>query len=821
MALLGAPVALWVVCLSCGLAVERALKLRLSNALLLPLVLCVAMALIYPGYAAGAGDALAIGLLVAVGLAGLLFAKDGLRARLNPGWPGIAGVAVYVLYMLPAIAYGHWTWVGYDFVNDSAFEMLLASHIKGYGLTLGNIPLTSEQQFLNSYLNTGYPLGTQSLLGTVSGLTGADVAVLYQGFIASMAAIGTVALATVTRGLLSARRAALAAFAAMAANLTYQYALQGNIKEIGLLAILCVGVALGREAIELGRPYAGAALMALVAAAAMAAYNAVAVPFLGALVLFLGLGLLFVRNSRPSRAWIGPLLVGLGLAGLLAIPSLLSFKTFFNVASTGQSASGTATVPIQLGQLLRALPLSQLSGVWLSGEYRVAIASHGAGLLTSIATVAILLAIVPCVVWALRRRTVAVPAMVGMVGLVLLVVFPRVSPYAQGKLLAMCSPFVVLAGVSGLLCLLPLPSRRADRDTHAQTGAGAGAGARGMGWRLSAIGTILAVGVGVAILASDLLAYNHDRVAPTARMEAIRQTGDHFAGRGLVLWNEFEEFAKYFARAAKVSVPFEALTPQQVELRHPTYFYGHYFDLDEELLSFVEKYPIVVTRRSPTASRPPANYKLVYENAYYLGWERTAKPEVLAHLPLQQLYSPTFPVDCATLATMVAKAPQGSRLIEAKPPQLVSYEPQPNPKRPLHWPPNPGQAGSVFTAGPGRIQGKLTVTRPGDYRVWVQGDFPRPLHVWVDGHEVGAVSGANTPGQWLQAATVRLASGSHLVEVEKAPGRDHLGPGEWAVGTFGAVALQSKAPERMVSLPLSSWHSLCGKEADWIEVVRG
>ncbi len=796
MALVGAPLALWVVCLGCGLALERVLKVRLSNALLLPLGLCIAIALIYPGYAAGAGDALAIGLILVVAVAGLVFANGGLRARLNPGWPGAAGLAVYVLYMLPVIAYGHWTWVGYDFVNDSGFEMLLAAHIQGYGLTLGNIPLTSAEQFLNSYLNTGYPLGTQALLGTLSGLTGTDVPVLYQGFIASLAALGAVALASATRGLLSARRGALAALAAMAANLTYQYAMQGNIKEIGLLATICAGVALGREAIELGRPYVGAVLMAVVSAAALAVYNAVAVPFLGALALFLGLGLLFVRHSRPGRGWIGPLLVGLGLAGLLSIPSLLSFRTFFEVARTGQGSTGVGA--IQLGQLLRPLPLSQLSGVWLSGEYRAAIASHHAGLLTAIATVAVLLAIVPCVVFALRRRAVALPALVGMVGLVLLVVFPRASPYAQGKLLAICSPFVVLAGVAGLLCLVPTPSRR-----------------------VGAIGAIAAAGVGLAILTSDVLSYNHDRVAPSAQMEAIRQTGDHFAGRGLVLWNEFQEFAKYFARAALISVPFEALTPQQVELRNPTYFYGHYFDLDEELLSFVEKYPILVTRRSPAASRPPANYRLVYQNGYYLGWERVPKPEVLEHIPLQQLYSPSFPIDCPTLAAAVNKAPRGAHLIVAEPPELVSYEPGSISNRPAGWPSDPAQAGSVFTSGPGRVSRDLLVTRSGSYRVWVQGDFPRPLHVRVDGREVGTVSGSNTPGQWLRAATLRLGAGTHLVEVEKSPGRDHLGPGEWAVGTFGAVALQSTAPERMVSVALSKWRSLCGREADWVEVVRG
>ena len=119
------------------------------------------------------------------------------------------------------------------------------SHIKGFGTILGNIPETSEREFLVSYLNSGYPLGTQALLGTFSGLTDTPVAVLYQGFIAGLAAIGAVALSTITRGLLNARRAAFVGFVAIAANLTYQYALQGGIKEIGLLATLCAAVAVG------------------------------------------------------------------------------------------------------------------------------------------------------------------------------------------------------------------------------------------------------------------------------------------------------------------------------------------------------------------------------------------------------------------------------------------------------------------------------------------------------------------------------------------------------------------------------------------------
>ena len=791
MAVIGLPLVLWVVCLGCGLALERLLRLRLENGLLLPLGLCVAFVVIFPGYVAGVGDVLAVTLLVVVVLAGLVFAKDGLRARLNPGWAGAAGLAAYVLYMLPVIAYGHWTWSGYDFVNDTAFEMLLANHIKGFGTTLGAIPQSSEREFLVQYLNNGYPLGTQSLLGTLSGLTDTPVEVLYQGFIAGLAALGAVALATLTRGLLDARRAAFVGFVAIAANLTYQYALQGGIKEIGLLATLCAAGALARAAISLGRPYAGAVLIAVPAAAALATYNAVAVPFLGALALCVGLGVMLVHRTWPTVRWVGPIAAGACLTALLAIPSLTTLQTFFQVASTGQGSTGVGA--IQFGQLERRLPLSQISGVWLSGEYRLAISSQHAGLLTALATAVILLALVPSLAWALWRRQIGLLLMLGMVGLVLLIVYPRVSPYAQGKLLAIASPAVVLVALAGLASV--------------------------RGRRTAVLALVAGGALSLSIGVSDLLAYSRDLVAPTGRIEAIRATGNHFKGEGPVLWNEFEEYAKYFARAARISSPFEAITPQQVQLRAPTYFYGHYFDLDEETLAFVEGYPIVVTRRSPSASRPPANYRLVYENEYYLGWRRTPRPQVLNHLPEQQLYSPTLPVTCSALRPIVAAAPKGSELIVALPPELVSYEPRSDRHRSGGWKGDTTQPGAVYTTTGGHAQGELTVAG-GPYAVWVQGDFPRAVAVYIDGREVGSVSGVETPGQWLQAASLRLRPGRHLVRLYEASGRRHFGPGEFAVGMIGAVALQRQAPERLQTVPLARWRTLCGTTADWVELVR-
>src|SRR6202035_2009052 len=120
----------------------------------------------------------------------------------------------------------------------------------------------------------------------------------------------------------------------------------------------------------------------------------------------------------------------------------------------------------------------------------------------------------------------------------------------------------------------------------------------------------------------------------------------------------------------------------------------------------------------------------------------------------------------------------------AEAPELHWYEPISDPKRSGGWPADPNQAGSVYTQTGGHAEGVLTVAHEGSYAVWVQGDFPRPIHVQVDGRGVGLVSGSNTPNQWLRAATLHLRAGKHLLRVEKAAGRRHFGPGEWAVGTI-------------------------------------
>jgi hypothetical protein len=81
------------------------------------------------------------------------------------------------------------------------------------------------------------------------------------------------------------------------------------------------------------------------------------------------------------------------------------------------------------------------------------------------------------------------------------------------------------------------------------------------------------------------------------------------------------------------------------------------------------------------------------------------------------------------------------------------------------------------------------------------------------------VSGSNTPGQWLQADSLTLAAGKHTIVLARPAGHRYLLPGEWGIGSIGAAALQSEAPEQLRTFTPSSWRTLCGARLDWVETV--
>jgi hypothetical protein len=406
---------------------------------------------------------------------------------------------------------------------------------------------------------------------------------------------------------------------------------------------------------------------------------------------------------------------------------------------------------------------------------------------TDLLTWIVVALLVAGVVELLRRREPGPLLYLVPAAVTLAVVEPRVTPYADAKMLALLSPAVLATAAFGLRWLRG-PMQPA------------------------------AIALGCAVAAGVLFsAYHGVNLAPTERMEAIEDVGERFEGHGPILFTEFEEFAKHFASDAKHNVGTEAVTPYQVELRSGREFYGYHFDLDEATLDYVERFPLIAVRRAPDASRPPANYRPVYRNDFYDVWERRTTPQVVEHLSLQLLHHAELPARCSDVLALASRAGPRDRLVAAEVPERVGMNPLTAPVHPAGWHPHPTIGDTALAATPGRVEGQLRVSG-GRYAVWVRGSFGRPIEVSVGGRTVGSVKGINTPSGWHRAGSVELAAGMHDVELSRGGG--NLAPGDGAEAVVGPTVLERVEAAGLVEFPPSRARDLCGRELDWIELVR-
>lgn len=788
------PAVACVAALGYGLLAERVARTRLPVALLTPVGLCAAIVVAYAVYRLGAGVAVAAPVVVLGAVAGLLVGRRELRARVSPGLsPGLAAAATYALYLAPVVFAGGWTWTGYNFVNDTAVQFILADHLAQTGTSdpVGppeTDPWSTTTEHIRLYFSSAYPLGSHGLIATLAAVTRVPIEAAYNPVIATLMAAAAMSLTDLARRSgLAAPAAAAAAFVALAANLTYHYALQGNVKEIAMLATLAIGAAVARHALDAERPVAVTGILAVCAAAMVSVYSAAAVPYALALAALLFASALLARRSTLRRRLLPAVALGAAVAVVAALPALPTLVTF------GEAARGTfggADKELDLGHLLRPLELKQMAGVWLWGEYRLPVPPHRE-LLTTIGIAVVLCLAVAGAISSLWRREPGPLLYAGAAAIAFAVVAPRTSPYADGKMLALLSPGVLLL-------------------------AGFGAAAACRLWRPA--GYTVAAVAAAGVIWSDAYAYHDVQLAPIDRMKAMEDIADRVADeRQLVLVSEADEFAKYFMRDARINVATAAVTPRQVELIVPQVFGARWFDLDEYRHDYVDDFDVVVTRRSPSASRPPGNYELTDRNRYYEVWRDRGRPVVEEHLGAYTLNHATDVLPCADIRRIARRAGHdGGRLLVAR----RTEEPQLDPllaRRTWTWVPDGIWLGNVTPVTPGEAEGDVKV-RGGRYRVWLRGSFGRDIRVQVDGRVVGTAKGVNSPRQWHLIGARQLAPGTHRVRMEKGGGS--LEPGDGFDGYLGPVAFEPVAPPPVTPVEPSRARRLCGSRVDWIERVR-
>ena len=795
------PVVMVALAFGLGLLVESLARTRIATALLAPVGFCTLIVLVLPVFRLGANAWVAVPLALLGALAGLWLGRRELRARLAFGPLALTGVAVYLLYLGTVVLAGGWTWTGYNFVNDTAVQMLLADWLSGHGTGKPVAPTefggrSTAAESLRIYLETGYPLGSHGALAAVSSLVPAPLAAVYQPYIASVAALAAMALgALARRSGLTAVAAAVAGLLALAANLPFVYALQGNVKEIVMVACLAAAAAVGREAVDSERPVGHVAVVAICIGAAITAFSAAAVPYACAFAAVLLGATLLVKDSTLRRRLLPAAAVGALVLLAVTVATLVKIVTFGQVAE-GTFATG-AVAAADLGHLLRPLELVQTAGVWLASDYRGPVPGSRE-LFNYVLIAAVLASCVAGTILALRRREPG-PLLMLLPALITLAVLEhRTSPYATAKMIMLASPGIVLTAVVGLAWLA---ARRRARPV--------------------AIG--VAAVIGAAMLFSDALAYHDVQLAPVDRMRSLERIGDRFPGqpREVGQWlleDEHEEFAKFFMRGANENTALEVVTAQAVSDRLSVGFIPRSADLDQMTLDFLAQHPLIAQRRGADASRPPANYVRDGGDAFYDVWRRTDDVQVRAHVPLQSVFEGSGVPDCQSVRNLAAQARDGDEVVAAVAPEEVRLDFRQ--VRPPHgWPADDDLPGTVRPVNPATARADLDFPSSGRWRIWVFGSTGRPIEVRVDGREAGRAQGVNTPGEWLGAGDAEIGAGRHRIEIVRPTGS--LRPGDGYVGRLGPVVFQRVEPERLEwTAPRDAAQRLCGRRFDWVELAR-
>ncbi len=776
------PAVLGALALGAGLLVEEAAGTRLRSGLRLPTGLALIIVAGLFTTATRSTAQLTVPLAVALAVAGFLLATRR-RGKIRPRPArAILAAATYAAYAAPVVMTGQATFTGYVKLDDTASFAGFTDQIMSRGRDLAGLAPSTYQIMLHLNIDEGYPVGSLIPLGIGTKLTGQDALWLYQPLVAFYAAMAALALYALLGGLIESRPLrAFVAFVAANAALIYAYALWGGIKELAATALIALTAALvpvtrkelGNARAQLPFAIAAAATLGVLSVSGIIWVGLLAVPAL----------VILARNARS--AWKAAL-AAVALIAVLAIPSLAIASQFIHYAR-----SNLLTHDERYGNLIRALRLTQAFGIWPGGDFRVDPTHYT---LTRILIVVAAAAAIAAAAYAVRQGRIRLPLVAATVAIAAIFLDLDSSPWLTGKALATASPFLVaLALLAGAVVAQrghPIP------------------------------GGILIAVLSAAVLYSDVLGYRSAWVAPRGQLTELQKIGKLFAGQGPALMTEYQPYGvRHFLRKLDAEGASE-LRVRQVPLADGSVVSpGDFADIDRFRYPDLLTYRTLVLRRSPVESRPGAPYNLVLRGKWYDVWQRpaTGTQTVLEHIPLGDDQAPSAVPDCAVVRqAAVTAATSGAEIATAYTPNPLLVPLGAGPL-PAGWLGSPADPTVVTPSGSATVLATVDVPVAGTYSTWIQGTSWRRIGLKIDGGHVGSVS--TSGGLYAPLGQVYLSAGKHFVTLSY--GSPALAPGATApiyqLGPLALVPAGLPAPVRYVAPAQAP--SLCGKLADWIEVV--
>jgi len=731
-------------------------------------------------------------LMFALALVGFALARRRARSLarrcLRRPWPVCASVLVYAIALAPVLLAGRASLSSYMALADSAVHLIGADFLIRHGQDYAHLDLrNSYGQYIHDYYATNYPSGADTLFGGSAFLLGLPLIWAFQPFNAFMLATATGPAWLLARRMrLDGAWAGLAALTAVLPALVYAYELFASVKEITALSMI---LALGCLVVVHRRWLLVAPVRAVPFALLLSAGVSALGPAFGvwALAAVAVLGGVLAARAGAWRA-------AIATTPLAAFTLLIAaWPTWHQLSGSLQVAQNIASTS-NPGNLHAPLHAIQVFGVWLLGSYKLS--PTGAALTATHALIALaFLAVLLGVLQMLSIRAYALLVWIACMLLVWLLVSRSVATWAGAKTLMLTSPVVVLSAWGGVAWLR-------SRSRAAVSGLAAGA---------------LALALSGGVLVSDALQYHSSNLAPTSRYQELASLDSRFAGQGPTLFTDFDEYSMYELRALDVGGPDFVYPPPA--LQGATRGHGDPVELDRVAPSALLSYPLIITRREPAASRPPAAYALAWQGSYYQVWRRRPHaPAASIHVAL----SGPPAQQCARIAGVAARATAMHELLVAALSPLLVRVALARSSHPVRW--GRERAGLVMSA-PGRLSASFEVPDSGLWDVWLQGQLMPAVSVGVDGRQIASISG-QLDGNSLVADTVPpirvpLSAGAHRVSVTRHG--FSLAPGDGGAAVLDAILLtpakaDPQGPLRTVAP--SSWHTLCGARYQWIEVTR-
>ncbi|MGA7435379.1 MAG: hypothetical protein WBW44_07110 [Solirubrobacterales bacterium] len=733
-------------------------------------------------------------------------------------WPIAGAVGVFIVFGAPVIFSGDATFAGYVKLDDTSTWLAFADHVLTYGHSTAGIPASSYEATVQINLSAGYPLGAFIPLAIGHEMTGSDSAWLFQPYLALMAAFMALAFYELARPVFSDHRVRTAVvFIAAQPALLVGYALWGGIKEVATALIVAVFAATAFWLVENGnwRSIRWTTPAAIVCGSALiGVMGAGGAPWLMAVVF--GVVLLMIAKlvllARGGNGIPGGLLVTyLVRAGVVTVGvALIGLPTIFAAGELFSPNQGPLTNTTEMGNLIRALPLTQVLGPWPAGDFRIEPA-------TQWVTVVLLVAAV--VAWgfglwaAILSRAWALLLFAGGCGLGSFLVWYIGSPWVQGKALATGTASVLILVMVGIGALL--------------TGRQWIPGNRSPGAKLAflSVGVVLLV-VPVGVLASNALQYNEAYLAPRAQLVELEQIGEDFAGQGPTLMTEYQAYGvRHFLRLADAEGASELRRRQIPRRDGEVADKGAWSDTDELVLDAdlegLFTYRTLVLRRSPGQSRPPSPYELVERGEYYEVWQRPQDfdpASIIVHRPFGNLRDPAEVPPCQAILSVAAKAGSGGQVAAAiRAPNGISeftvYPPD--------WIPDPAN-GTLTPTSDGVATGSITVPADGEYDVFLGGSSRGEVTLEIDGKEVGSIRNRlNNNAQYIEFDTTRFSAGEKSFSLKFEQGgalRPATGGYPFGLGPVVLSPVQNRT--QVTTLPADEAGQLCGQRLDWIEAIR-